>query len=197
MCSKTREPHPRGTVADNAPMMHTGEPNTTAPLYQLPMPVPAVCTRPLFHLKTKKKKTTKNTKKTNTEHKKQRKMGGGKRGDTTINSTRKPHIARAPVNRRQVGEDTAHAHAPRAAKGRDATVYTPRVGRTRVTQPAQRAHGRSGTPRPQVPARPGCIGNQGKLHPEPWKQLMTGVPAHTPGWGLLPSSGAPQLEPQG
>ena len=32
---------------------------------------------------------------------------------------------------------------------------------------------------------------------EPWKQLMTGVLAQSPGGGRLPSSGAPQLEPQG
>ena len=57
-------------------------------------------------------------------------MGGG---DTTTNSTRKLHTARAPVNRRQVGQYTAHAHAPRAAKKQDATVYTLRVGRTGAT----------------------------------------------------------------
>ena len=34
-------------------------------------------------------------------------------------------------------------------------------------------------------------------HSDPWKQLMTGVPAHSPGGGRLPSSGAPQLKPQG
>ena len=46
-------------------------------------------------------------------------------------------------------------------------------------------------------ARPGCIRDHGKHRPEPWKQLTTGVPAHSPGRGRLPSSGAPQLEPQG
>ena len=73
-------------------------------------------------------------------------------------------------------------------------IYIPRAGRTGATQPTDWASNRRGTPRPLVRARPGCIGDHGKCHTEPWKQLMTGVPAHSPGRGRLPSSGAPQLK---
>ena len=103
----------------------------------------------------------------------------------------------AQVNRRQVGQDAAQAHAARATKGQDATVYIPRVERTGVTQSALRASGRSSTPRQLIRTRPGCIGDHGKGHPKPWKQVMTGVPAKSPGEGRLPSGGAPQLESQG
>ena len=44
--------------------------------------------------------------------------------------------------------------------------------------------------------RPGCIGDHGKRHPEPWKQPVTGGPVLSPGGGLLPSRVAPQLKPQ-
>ena len=114
-------------------------------------------------------------------------------------TTRKPHTVRAqvdkshvatytahetergwaPVNRCQVCQNTAHAHTPRAAKPQHATVYIPRVGRTGATQPTRQISGRSGTRRPLVRARPGCIGDHGKRQPEPWKQLMTGLPAHS------------------
>ena len=106
------------------------------------------------------------------------------------------HRAGTPVNRSQVAQDTAHTSTRRAAEGQERT-NTPWVGRTGATQPTQPASGRSRTPRPLVRARPGSIGDYGKRSPEPWKQLMTGVPAHSLGGGRLPSSGAPQLEPQG
>ena len=48
-----------------------------------------------------------------------------------------------------------------------------------------------------IRARPGCIGDHGKRHPEPWKQPVTGEPVHSPGGGHLPSRVAPQLKPQG
>ena len=118
----------------------------------------------------------------------------GARRDATTNNTPKPHKAHT-CEQAQVGQDTAHAHAPRAAKGQDATVYTPGVARIGATQPTHRASG--STPRPLVRARPGCIGDHSKRRPEPWKQLMTGLPAHSPGRSHLPSSEAPQLEPQG
>ena len=83
-----------------------------------------------------------------------------------------------------------------AAEGQERT-NTPWVGRTGATQPTHRASGRSGTPRPLVRARPGCIGDHGKRHPEPWGQPVTGEPLHSPGGGHLPSRVAPQLKPQG
>ena len=96
-----------------------------------------------------------------------------------------------------MGRDTAHAHARRAAKGQDATVYTPRVGCTGETQPTHRANGRSGTPKPLVGARPGSFGYHGKRHPEPWKQLMTGVPAHSPGGGSPAKQRGPATQATG
>ena len=71
------------------------------------------------------------------------------------------------------------------------------VGHTGATQPTHRASGRGGTPRPLVRARPGCIGDHGKRHPEPWKQPLTGESVHSPGGGRLQSGAAPQLKPQG
>ena len=87
-------------------------------------------------------------------------------------------------------------HTRRAAEGQERT-NTSWVGRTGATQPTHRASGRSGTPRPLVRARPGCIGDHGKRHPEPWKQPLKGEPVHSPGGGHLPSRVAPQLKPQG
>ena len=126
-----------------------------------------------------------------------------------------PHRAGAPVNRSQVARDTAdtiqrttRAHrwtgakrpgtprTSRAAEGQERT-NTPWVGHTGATLPTQRARGRSGTPRPLVQARPGCIGNHGKRHPEPWKQPVTVEPVHSQGGGRLPGRVAPQLKPQG
>ena len=88
-----------------------------------------------------------------------------------------------------MAQDTAPAHAPRAAEGQDATVYTPKIGRTGAMQPTHQAYRRSGTAKALVEAWPGCIGNHDKRHREPWKQLMTGEPAHSPGGSRLPSSG--------
>ena len=87
-------------------------------------------------------------------------------------------------------------HTRREAEGQERT-NTPWVGRTGATQPTHRASGRSGTPRPLVRARPGCIGDHGKRHPGPWKQPVTGEPVHSPGGGHLPSRVVPQLKPQG
>ena len=112
----------------------------------------------------------------------------------TVHGTQRAH---APVNRRQVAQDTAHAHALRAAEGQGATNHTPRVRCTGATQPVRQASGRSGPPRTLIRARPGCIADNGKSHPEPWQQSITGVRAHSPGGGRLPSRGAPQLEPPG
>ena len=105
--------------------------------------------------------------------------------------------ARTPVNKRQGAVDTAHTCALRAAEGRESTSHNPRVGRTGATQPTQRPSSRGGTPRPLVRARAGGIGDHGKHHPEPLKQTVTGEPVQIQGGGRLPSSGAPQLEPQG
>ena len=113
------------------------------------------------------------------------------------NTAHSPQRARAPVNKREEALDTARANVPRAAEGQGATNHTPRVGRTWAIQPTRQASSSRGTPRPLVRARPGCIRDHFKHHPEPWKQLVTGVPAHGPGEGRLPSSGARQLEPQG
>ena len=90
-----------------------------------------------------------------------------------------------------MAQDTAHTCAPRATEGRVTTNHTPWVGRTGVTQPTQRASSRGGTRRPPVRARPSCMGDHGKCHPEPWKQPVTGEPVHSLGGGRLPSSGAP------
>ena len=106
------------------------------------------------------------------------------------------HRARTPVNRSQVAQDTAHTCTRRAAEGQE-RANTPWVSHTGTAQPTHRASSRGGTPRPLVRARPGCIGDHGKRHPEPWKQPMTGEPVHTPGGGRLPSREAPQLKPQG
>ena len=187
---------PLGRGRHQSTTTQTGEHNAIAPLHQSPMPVPAVCTRPFSGFE---KKTTKRQDKTKQIHskKKEKKVRGGRRRDTTTNSTRKPHTARTPVDRRHVGKETAHAHAPRAAKGQEATVYTPRVGRTEPTGMISGASGRSSTARPLVRARPGCIQDHGKRRPEPSKGLMTCVPAQSSGGGCLHSSEAPQLEPQG
>ena len=88
--------------------------------------------------------------------------------------------------------DTAHTCARRATEGRATTSQTSWVGLTAATQPTHWASSRSSTPRPLVRARPGCIRDHGKRHLEPWKP-GTGEPAHSPGGGPLPSSGAPQL----
>ena len=95
-----------------------------------------------------------------------------------------------------MAQDTAHACTHRAAEGQERT-NTPWVGATGATQPTHRAIGRGGTPRPLLRAQPGCIGDHGKRHLEPWKQQMTGEPVHSPGGGRLPSREAPQLKPQG
>ena len=95
-----------------------------------------------------------------------------------------------------MARDTAHRCTRRAAEGQERT-NTPWVGRTEATQPTHWASSRGGTPRPLVRARPTCIGDHGKRHPEPWKQPLTGEPVHSPGGGRLPSREAPQLKPQG
>ena len=115
-------------------------------------------------------------------------------GQRTRNATQRTGT---PVNRSQVAQDTAHTCATGATERRAATNHTTWVGRTGASQPTHRARSRGGTPRPLVRARPGCIGDHGKPHPEPWKQPPTGEPVESPGGGRLPSSGAPQLEPQG
>ena len=89
--------------------------------------------------------------------------------------------------------DAAHTFKSRAAEGQVTTNHTPRVGRTGATQPTHRASSRGGTPRRLVLARLGCIGDHGKRHPEPWKQLVKGEPVHSAGGGRLPSSRFPQL----
>ena len=93
-------------------------------------------------------------------------------------------------------QDTAHTCTRRVAEGHQRT-NTLWVGRTGATQPTHRASSRGGTPRPLVRARPSCIGDHGKRHPEPWKQPLTVEPVHSPGGGRLPSREAPQLKPQG
>ena len=95
-----------------------------------------------------------------------------------------------------MAQDTAHRCTPRAAEGQERT-NTPWVGRTGATQPTNRASRGGGTPRPLVRAQPGCIGDHGKRHPEPWKQSLTGEPVQSPAGGRLPSREAPQLKPQG
>ena len=80
----------------------------------------------------------------------------------------------------QEGSGPGHC-ARRAAEERETTNHIPWVGCTRSTQPTQRASSRGGTPRPLVRAEPGCIGDHGKRHPEPWKQPVTGEPVHSPG----------------
>ena len=99
-----------------------------------------------------------------------------------------------PGHRRRTTANRAGTR--RATEGQERT-NTPWVGRTGATQPTHRASGRSGTPRPLVRARPGCIGDHGKRHLEPWKQPVTGEPVHSPGGGHLLSRVAPQLKPQG
>ena len=104
--------------------------------------------------------------------------------------------AGTPVNRSQVAQDTAHTCTRRAAEGQERT-NTPWVGRNRATLPTHRARFRGGTPRSLVLAWPGCIGDHGKRHPEPWKHSVAGVPVHSRGGGRLPSREARQLKPQG
>ena len=58
--------------------------------------------------------------------------------DTTTNGTRAPHTARTPVNRRHVGQDTAHAHAPRAARRRDTTAW--QIAQQEPGGPGHRTH---------------------------------------------------------
>ena len=96
-----------------------------------------------------------------------------------------------------MAQDTAQTCAPRATEGRATTNHTPWVRRTGATQPTHRASSRGGSPKPLVGARPSCIGDHGKRHPEPWKQPVTGEPEYSQGGGCLPSSGAPELKPQG
>ena len=122
MYIKKHEPHPWGAAVDRAPTRRTGEHNTTTPLHQSPMRVPAVCTRPLFQLQNKKAEQIKKIQ--GKKKGKKRKLEEGRR-DATTRSTRKTHTACAPVNRRQVAQDSARAHALRAAEEQDATVYTP------------------------------------------------------------------------
>ena len=111
-------------------------------------------------------------------------------------SSKTTHRAGAPVNRSQEAQDTAHTCTCRAAEGQERT-NRPWVGRTGATQPTHRASSRGGPPRQLVRARPGRIGDHGTRHPEPWKQPLTGKPAHSPGGSRLPIREAPQLKPQG
>ena len=74
-----------------------------------------------------------------------------------------------------MAQDTTHTCTRRAAEGQQRT-NTPWAGRTRATQLTHRASSRGGTLRPLVRAWPGCIGDHGKRHPEPWKQPVTGEP---------------------
>ena len=92
-----------------------------------------------------------------------------------------------------MAQDTAHTCTRRAAEGQERT-NTPWVGRTGATQPTHRASSRGGTPRPLVPARPGCIGDHGKRQPEPLKQPLIGEQVHSPGGGRLPSIEAPATQ---
>ena len=69
--------------------------------------------------------------------------------------------------------NTPSARTGRAAEARVTTKHTPRGGDTGATKPTERASSSGGTPRPLVRARPGCIGDHGKRHPEPWKQSVT------------------------
>ena len=98
------------------------------------------CTRAPFFPFEKKKGKKKTGKKTKIR-------GGGKR-DTTTNGTRQPHTARTPVNRRHLGQDTAQAHAPRAAKGRD-TAQGRHTGEQEPSGPGHHTNktkDRAGTP---------------------------------------------------
>ena len=95
-----------------------------------------------------------------------------------------------------MAQDIAHTCTRRAAEGQE-RANIPWVGHTGTTQPTHWASSRGGTPRPLVRARPGCIGDHGKHHPEPWKQPVTGEPVHSLAGGRLPSREAPQLKQQG
>ena len=64
-------------------------------------------------------------------------LGGGER-ETTTNGTRAPHTARTPVNRRHLGQDTAHAQAPRTTKRRDTTGG--HTGEQEPNGPGHRTH---------------------------------------------------------
>ena len=95
--------------------------------------------------------------------------------------------------------ETSH-RGIKAVRLQDSTVTNdPKVVLEEVLNSFQRHHNPEDGEQSayMVRARPGCIGDHGKRHPEPWKQPVTGEPVHSPGGGRLPSRVAPQLKPQG
>ena len=146
-------PRPSRQQGTCLPTTHTGERNTTAPLHQLPMPVPAVCTRTLFHLKK------------NTEQKKnQKKLGGG---DTTAGSARTTHLCSAiaspsllsssPIRVNPNQQDTQTAHNARIGE----QAPSGQAHRTRTCTKGSTGTGRNG--------------------PHPEGQTHSGDPADPPG----------------
>ena len=90
-----------------------------------------------------------------------------------------------------------HTHTCRAAKRQVTTQNTPWVRLIGETHLTYWGRSKDGNARALVRARPGCIGAKSKRHLEPWQQPVTGKRVHSTEWGLLPSSGTPQLKPQG
>ena len=96
-----------------------------------------------------------------------------------------------------MAQSTAHTRTHKAAEERETANHIPWVGHIGATRPTHRASSRGGTRRLLHRARPGCIRDHGKCHPEQWKQLVTGKPVHSTGGGRLPWREAPPLKPQG
>ena len=58
------------------------------------------------------------------------------------------------------------------------------TGSDTLGRPSRPTGPAAGAPGPLVPARPGCVGDHGKRHPEPWQQPMAGA-------GTQPRRGSP------
>ena len=140
MYIKTRESHLWGATADKAPMTHTGGSNTTAPLHQLPKPVPALCRHPLFHFLLQKKKQQRRKKTKITEQAK--KKGGGQ------NHQKHTHTAQSARTPEQGARDHEHraGHTKGVSTGEQAASGPGH--RTRTCTESGKRTGRNG-PHPQ------------------------------------------------
>ena len=160
MYIKTRELHPWGAAANGEQTTHTGEHNTIAPLHWLPMPVPAVCTRPPspFFKKKKKGKTKQNI------YRKTKQLGGGE--EAAHNHQQHTHTADSVHTSEQAPRGPGHdtRTCTEGSKGIGGSGLHPQ-GRTHWSDPAdqsgqwQERYSKAAGPRPA------------RLHRGPWQTL--------------------------
>ena len=151
----TREPRawakPLGGYQQHAPQQ------AAAPLLQLPMPVPAVFTRPFSPSPVfkKKAKTKRREHQAGNNEKRERKRGVGPQRRHQ-HHVRAAHKAQT-VNKRQVTTGTTCAYTPRAPEEQGTTNRSRRVGCTGATEPTRQASRWTGTAWPLTQGRSSCI----------------------------------------